>query len=193
MGNFTLGQAKAIDLSWNTVLGRGGQAIMGYTSYNVVASALTRIAEHTPVKYELFAGLALYPTDVFTMIPLAKGLGNLRGWRSKFAMAWLLFSAALVFAFPSLIDTSSGYLQPQTLFYVSGDPSDTHGPEYSPFEQVPRALLLSNATEADFTCKGDSAYQWGFASGWFLIIMTLMPVWVFGTWIVWLDAQHNSS
>ncbi|EON63523.1 hypothetical protein W97_02751 [Coniosporium apollinis CBS 100218] len=193
MGNFTLGQAKAIDLAWNTVLGRGGQAVMTYTSYNAVANALTRIAETTPVKYELFAGLAFYPTGVFTLAHLVKGLHSLRGWRPKFAMAWLLFSSVLILAMPSLIDASSGYIQPPSLFYVSGVPGDNHGPLYRASEQVPRALLSVNASEAPYTCMADGVYQWGFASGWFLILMTLMPVWVFGTYCIWMDTQHNSE
>lgn len=193
MGNFTLGQAKAIDLCWNTVLGRGGQAIMGYTSYSVVTSALMRIAEVTPVTYTLFAGLSFHPNSVFTIVDLVKGVRTLRGWRPKFAMFWLLFSSVLILAMPSIIDASTGYIQPQSLFYVSGDVSDTHGPNYGPSEPIPSALGTGKISEANFTCKPGTVYQWGFAAGWFLIIMGLIPVWFFGTYCLWLDAQHNSE
>ncbi len=193
MGNFTLGQAKAIDLCWNTVLGRGGQAIMGYTSYSVVTSALMRMAEEIPVTYDLFAGLSFYPNGVVTMVELVKGVRNLRGWRPKFAMFWLFFSSVLILAMPSIIDASTGYVQPQSLFFVSGDVHDTHGPNYSPSERIPDALRAGKISQADYTCKPSTTYMWGYASGWFLIIMALIPVWFFGTYCLWLDAQHNSE
>ncbi len=193
MGNFTLGQAKTIDLCWNTVIGRGGQAIMGYASYNAVSSALLRIAEVTPVTYDLFASLSLNPNDWFTIIDLVKGVRNLQGWRPKFAMFWLLFSAILIIAMPSIIDASTGYVQPLTLFYVSGDVNDTHGPEYNPTERIPDALRVGEATDVEYICKTSTIYQWGFSRSWFMIIMALIPVWFFGTYCLWLDAQHNSE
>jgi hypothetical protein len=193
MGNFTLGQAKAIDVGWNIVVGRGSQAIMGYTSYSVVASALMRIAEVTPVKYNLFAGLVFYPTGVLTIPHLIKGVWSLRGWRPKFAMVWLLFSSVVILAMPTLIDASSGYLQPQSLFYAPGDSITNHGPNYGPYESLPRVFATGQVSEEEYTCKSDGAYQWGFSSGWFLTIMALIPVWFFGTYCMWLDSQHNSE
>jgi hypothetical protein len=166
---------------------------MGYTSYSVVASALTRMAEVTPVTYELFAGLSLEPNTVTTMVDLAKGIRNLQGWRPKLAMFWLLFSSVVILAMPSIIDASTGYIQPQSLFYVSGDVNDRHGPNYGPSEEIPSALRAGKVSEADYTCRPGGFYQWGFASGWFVIIMGLTPVWFFGTYCLWLDAQHNSE
>lgn len=193
MGNFTLGQAKAIDVGWNIVVGRGAQALMTYTSYSVVASALMRIAEVSPVKYSLFAGLAFYPTSAYTIPHLIRGIWNLRGWRPKFAMVWLLFSSIVILSMPSLIDASTGYIQPQSLFYVSGDPNDTHSQIYGPNEYLPRKLLEGNVSQTDYTCKSSGSYQWGFSSGWFLLIMTLIPVWFFGIYCMWMDSQHNSE
>jgi hypothetical protein len=193
MGNFTLGQAKAIDLCWNTVLGRGGQAIMGISSYSVITSALMRIAEVSPVKFELFAGLAFDPTGVFTIGHLFKGLANLQGWRPKFAVIWLLFSSLLILAFPSLSDASTGYIQPQALFYIAGYANGTHGAYYSASEAIPNDLLAGKTSETDYICRPDATYQWGFASGFFLIMISLIPVWFFGTYCLWLDAQHNSE
>lgn len=192
MGNFTLGQAKAVDLGWNLVVGRGAQAVMAYTSYKVVVGALMRIAEVTPIEYSLFAGLVFSPTSVLTVPHLVRGVWSLRGWRPKFAMGWLLYSSILILAMPTIIDASTGYIQPQSVFYQSGNPDDEHGPVYGPTETLPSALR-ENVNESDYTCTSSGMYQWGFSSRWFLVLMAIIPVWFFGTYCLWMDAQHNSE
>jgi hypothetical protein len=61
VGNFTLGQAKAIDLVWNTVVGRGVQFLMAWSSFSILTQGLMRIAEGTPVQHDLFAAVVFKP------------------------------------------------------------------------------------------------------------------------------------
>jgi hypothetical protein len=192
MGNFTLGQAKAIDIAWNTVVGRGLQFLMAWGSYGIITQGLLRIIEGTPVGYDLFASLTLYPNSLRSMIPLARGLIQLNGWRPKFAMAWLLFSLTLMLSIPSILDASSGYARPTGLILYTGE--SPNGTYYGPFEQVPVSFYPNEAPKdaVSFKCYPDLSYQWGFASGWIFVTFPLYSVWVFGMYVLWMDAQHNS-
>ena len=127
-----------------------------------------RIAEVTPVKYELFAGVVFFPTSAYTLPRLIRGAYNLRGWRPKFAMVWLLFSSIVVLAMPSVIDASTGYLQPQSLFYMFTDSNNnTDSRLYGPNERLPLLLLRGQITPASpvVHISGVSVAA-GFSSSW---------------------------
>ena len=189
VGNFTLGQAKAIDLAWNIVIGRGLQFLMSWFSYGIVMQGLTRITENTPMRLDLFISLVYNTSDFSTLGPVCKALFvELKGWRSKFAMAWLIYSIILLLVMPSLVDASTGYANASGLIWYDG--KSINGTYYAPYERLPQEYRDSDKAHK---CIPDPSYRWGITIPWFLIIYPFYSIWVFGMYVMWMDAQHNSK
>jgi hypothetical protein len=102
-GSFSYGQAKAIDLAWNWLVGRGLAAFMTFVCYRVFTDALMRAVELTALPYQLFASLAFYPTQLDTIWQLLKGLSVNGGWRVRAILIWLLISIIYLSALPRYI------------------------------------------------------------------------------------------
>jgi hypothetical protein len=58
-GVLSFGMAKFIDLVWDIVISRGGQALLGWITYKVYTAALMKIMETHIVSYDLYASLTL--------------------------------------------------------------------------------------------------------------------------------------
>ncbi|CZR50373.1 uncharacterized protein PAC_00245 [Phialocephala subalpina] len=182
-GNFTIGQSRVIDISFNLIAGRGLQATLGFVSYRVVIDILMRIMELTPVSFELFSALTFQPSAVLTVWPILKSLFQLSGLRPRFVMAWVLFSVLFLIALPTLMDTMTRYVQNGETFYKLTDGStiqyNLYNSSTSPF----------NIT--DTTCRPlqNGGYQWGFSNLWFIVNWSVLGFWILGTYSVWMDAQ----
>jgi hypothetical protein len=58
-GVLSFGMAKFIDLVWDIVISRGGQALLGWITYKVYTAALMKIMETHIVSSDLYASLTL--------------------------------------------------------------------------------------------------------------------------------------
>lgn len=120
--NFNYGTAKAVDLAWNWVVGRGLQGILSLLAYRVFCDALLRAAEFTPMSYgislsffildwddllidkiELYACVAVSSNKLEMLWQLAKGLGRFGNWRVKCIFVWLFLSTVYLIAFPGSV------------------------------------------------------------------------------------------
>ncbi|CZR52596.1 uncharacterized protein PAC_02473 [Phialocephala subalpina] len=108
-GKMTFAQAKAIDLAWNTLVGRSLQTVISIFTYKVFMKALMRIAERNTLTYEVYAALAVSTTRLSAIWPLTKALNSKLNWQARFSITWLLLSTVYLAALPTLIDASSGY------------------------------------------------------------------------------------
>ncbi|PMD18329.1 hypothetical protein NA56DRAFT_706936 [Hyaloscypha hepaticicola] len=108
-GTFNYGPAKALDLAWNWIVGRGVQALLMLLAYHVFTDSLLRAAEMTSLSYELYAQLSLYTTSINVLWHVLKALCQKGNWRTKAIFLWLCISIIYVVSFPSLMDASSGY------------------------------------------------------------------------------------
>jgi hypothetical protein len=102
-GRFDYGSAKALDLAWNWVVGRGLQAFFTLIAYRVFNDALLRAAEMMPLSYELYASLSLYSTKPDILWQLVKGLVKHGNWRTKAIFSYLLISTCYLMMFPRLV------------------------------------------------------------------------------------------
>ncbi len=102
-------QAKAIDLAWNTLVGRSLQTVISIFTYKVFMKALMRITEQNTITYEIYAALALSTTKLSAIKPLSKALYSKLDWRARFSMFWLLISTIYLATFPTLMDAITGY------------------------------------------------------------------------------------
>ena len=102
-------QAKAIDLIYNTFVGRGLQTILAYVCYCLFTSILLLITEEQALSYELFAATALFPAQWSVVWPSVKSCFRSCGWRTRCALVWLLLSTIYMMLFPTIVDAISGY------------------------------------------------------------------------------------
>jgi hypothetical protein len=99
-GDFNYGSAKALDLAWNWIVGRGVQALLILLAYRVFNDALIRAAEMTPLSFELYARLSLYTTRIDVLWYVLKALFQKGNWRTKAIFVWLCISIIYVATFP---------------------------------------------------------------------------------------------
>ena len=98
----SFGQAKAIDLAWNWILGRGLQAVLGFLAYRILTDGLMRAAEEHKIDIRTFTTLALFPTNAMRIIDLPRAIWTALGWRVRALLAWCLVSVIFLFLLPSL-------------------------------------------------------------------------------------------
>ena len=103
LGKFDYGAAKALDLAWNLIVGRGLQGILTWLAYRVFSDALLRTAELTPISFELYASLGLYSTKPEILWQLLKGLPKFGNWRIKLIFTWLFISTIYLVSFPRFV------------------------------------------------------------------------------------------
>lgn len=109
-GSMSFTTAKLIDITWDLVVGRGGQALLAWISYKVFTQALMRIAEERLVPHKLFASLALGSLSWAGISTIVHAVFRVRGWRGTMALAWMALAASYVLAFPTLLSASTSYV-----------------------------------------------------------------------------------
>jgi hypothetical protein len=120
-GNFSISKARAIDLTWNLIIGRGLQASVALVSYHKVTGALLRMAESTPIPYGVFVVL-VFKTNTFVAITtLASAIRSIRSIQLKATMLFLLLSAFFDLSIPTLVGISTGYVQSVEGFGIIGN------------------------------------------------------------------------
>lgn len=129
-GNFPFSTAKFIDIVWEIIVGRGGQALLAYITFKITTQALTRAMEKTPVSYNTFEALAFVPPSLQQTISLLRDMITNRGIQGRLIMLWIVFSSLFVLAFPSLVSAMSGYNTNTASYLV-----DTSG-EYIPWTNL---------------------------------------------------------
>ncbi|KAL8931915.1 MAG: hypothetical protein Q9211_006650 [Gyalolechia sp. 1 TL-2023] len=110
----SFGQAKLIDLLFDLLVGQGGRLLLAAISYIVFMDALLRSMEITPVPYNLYASLVFSPTSLIATWHSIRAVSTTRGWRAKAYLIWCAWSMLHVLAFPTLIDSATGYVSPSS-------------------------------------------------------------------------------
>ena len=116
--HFSFAGAKAVDLLWNAIVGRGVQLLLAALAYRVFADGLMKALETQSVPLEAVISLSLFATQPVTLWRLLVSLFRAPGWRVKMLMFWALLSTIFLLAFPSLLDLASGYDSRQNLYLV---------------------------------------------------------------------------
>lgn len=110
----TFAQAKFIDLIFDLVVGQGGRLLLAAVSYIVFMDALLRSMEITPVSYRLYASLVLSSTSLVATWQATKAVFTTKGWRAKMYLVWCALAMVYVLAFPTLIESATGYVSPSS-------------------------------------------------------------------------------
>ncbi|SMR43176.1 unnamed protein product [Zymoseptoria tritici ST99CH_1E4] len=121
-GRFTFSQAKAIDISWDLIIGRGGQMFAAFVAYRVMRRSLLRSMESRPMHIPVTATLVFDGLSLSSLIVLYKDLvATLRkerrwNWR-LFAFLWMV---VYLTSFGTIVSAMTGY-QTQTTPYLRFD------------------------------------------------------------------------
>ncbi|KAK6365006.1 hypothetical protein LTS17_011702 [Exophiala oligosperma] len=108
-GTMSFSAAKCIDVVWDIMIGRAGQAILAWATFKVSSQYLDHAMREAPVSYDTFEALAFVPPSLVNTAKLAGDLLLCRGWRSRLAILWILCSSLFVISFSSLASAMSGY------------------------------------------------------------------------------------
>ncbi|KIW69433.1 hypothetical protein PV04_05310 [Phialophora macrospora] len=108
-GKLAFSTAKFIDVVWDIVVGRGGQALLAFVTFKVSSQYLAMAMLKAPVSYNTFESLAFVPPTLVRTVRLTGDLLTNRGWRARLIMVWIALSSLFVLGFSSLITAMSGY------------------------------------------------------------------------------------
>lgn len=109
-GRLTFTQARVADLSWDIIVSRCGQGLLGWITYRVYTSVLLLIMEERHVSYELFSTITLSYASITSLVPLFKAIFTKLGWRRNLLLVWLVLSVMWVAAWPLFTNAMTGYV-----------------------------------------------------------------------------------
>ncbi|KAK4462239.1 hypothetical protein QBC42DRAFT_225406 [Cladorrhinum samala] len=117
-GSLTFGQAKAVDVIWDLAIGRGGQALASYISWQVFTRYLAVSLERAPVTYSVFRQSFLQrDSSISSAYALIKELRLFTRLPSRTVKAFMAATLTLIIVFPTLIGAMTGYT-PKTAAFV---------------------------------------------------------------------------
>lgn len=106
-GHLSFSNAKIIDVAFDIVVGRGGQACLVWIAYRVYTDVLIHITESQNIRYELFAAIALRPNDIRTLGIAVTSVSSTMNLRTKFMLVWTTLAMLYVLAYPTLISAAT--------------------------------------------------------------------------------------
>lgn len=194
-GNFTITQARAIDLTWNLGAGRGIQAIMASMTYKVANAALLRLAEAAPLSYRTFEAVSISRLSFSAIAPLARAVLISGGWRAKLTFLVLCLSAVFILTLPTLNDIMTGYIQNSQLYwqFSNGTMAEASDPEFCPGDRYHNgSQYCLNGTAIESVCVPINGYKWGFSYGWVALVSWCVFCWGWAIFGIWVDADRFS-
>lgn len=108
-GELPFSTVKIIDVIWDVIVGRGGQALLAGTSYVIFSKSLLRIMERKSVSYGTFEVLGFQTASATTIFKLMRDYLTNHGVRAKLSILWIILSSIYVVAFPTLASAMTGY------------------------------------------------------------------------------------
>ncbi|KAF2621982.1 hypothetical protein BU25DRAFT_219774 [Macroventuria anomochaeta] len=109
-GNLTFTQAKAIDVIWDIVIGRGGQGLLAYLSWQTFIRYVSTSMEVQPVTFNTYRTVFLQNGSLILGIPrIIRDFCRRRGLHSRFAMVFIVLTMIFILIFPTLGSAMTGY------------------------------------------------------------------------------------
>lgn len=110
-GQFTFTQAKAIDVGWDVVVGRGGQALLALISSSVFARYITTTMQVSPITFNTFKTIFV-ARDANTATGVSRLIRDFTRRKSlpnKAATVFMVVTMVYVLIFPTFVSSMSGY------------------------------------------------------------------------------------
>ena len=112
--HLSFAEAKFIDLVFDLIIGQGGRLLLAAVSYVVFMDALLRSMETTAISHTLYASLVFSSTSLIATWRASKAVFSTKGWRAKLYLTWCALAMVYVLAFPTLIESMTGYVSPSS-------------------------------------------------------------------------------
>lgn len=110
---YTFTEAKVIDLAWDVLVGRGGQALLVVVGYRVFSHVIMALMEQGEVGYDAFAAVAFGNAGLSSLVPLfqqAVGFTPLiRASRATWCYTGIILATTYIVSVPSLVSAVTGY------------------------------------------------------------------------------------
>ncbi|KAK5124885.1 hypothetical protein LTR85_001075 [Meristemomyces frigidus] len=110
---YSFEQVKIVDLAWDVLLGRGGQALLGWMAYRLFRQVIAVLMERGEVGYDVFASLAFNSGSLSSLLML---LRHAVGWsplpqskRALGAYAAMAVATSYIIAMPTLLSAMTDY------------------------------------------------------------------------------------
>ncbi|KAK5137357.1 hypothetical protein LTR08_008935 [Meristemomyces frigidus] len=150
--NLSFTVAKAIDLAWNMLAGRGSQALAAFVCYRVFTGTLLLATEHGGVSAQTFAALGFSTTSIWCYGPTLKSVCRSKlGFLNKLAFVWILVSVTYLLFVATMVDLMTGYQTGQAtwLKLPNGTFVDMQIGEYALIQNLYETIAPSNVTIPD--------------------------------------------
>jgi hypothetical protein len=110
---YTFTEVKVIDLAWDVLVGRGGQALLILVGYRVFSHVIVALMEQGEVGYDAFAAVAFGSASLSSLVPLFRqsvGVTPLtRTSRAAWCYIGILLATTYIVSVPSLVSAVTGY------------------------------------------------------------------------------------
>ncbi|KAK5113616.1 hypothetical protein LTR85_010845 [Meristemomyces frigidus] len=111
-GKYSYSAAKAIDVTWDIVVGRAGQALVAALIYGVFRRALVLAMKDHALSYESFIAMQYATVTASAILAYAKGVRRAQSRvspRQVTTALALVFCASYALAFPTWLSAMTGY------------------------------------------------------------------------------------
>ncbi|CAH0022674.1 unnamed protein product [Clonostachys rhizophaga] len=186
IGTLSFDSAKAVDIFWNLIVGRGGQAILAIASTRIWIEYLSVSIATKPASYTTVWLLRFYtePSTLSTL-RLARQFCLGRGLASAFKMWFLVIAALFVVAFPTLMSSLAGYTTANQAWVDLGE----HGLDsYS--QAFPLAFIIHDGNRVGLSENQHVPYDEG-ARGLLVQSTTYLPRMVTGYASIKAPTEHH--
>ena len=102
--------AKLIDVAFDVVVGRGGQALVALILDKACTKALIRIMEKSSVAYGTYEAITLQPSSVWALWIMFRDFWENEGKRGRWTLLSVMTSTLYVLMFPTLTSAMTGYI-----------------------------------------------------------------------------------
>lgn len=154
-GTLSFATAKFIDLIWDIVISRGGQALLAWITYHVHCAALLLIMESSLVSYDLYTTVTLSQANIAALAPLTRAAFGKLGFRRKLLLFWLALSIIWIAFWPTITNAVTGYVATSTTLVLLHDSSYV---QYSELATDSNLAYQYNYTMTVESYSNDSTY-----------------------------------
>lgn len=110
-GRLSFSSVKIIDVIWDVVVGRGGQALLAWLLYLILSQALLHSMEIRSVSFERFAATSYNPDSLKAFWILCQDVPRTRAAQTR--PLWILLGSVYVclylMAYPTVVSSITGY------------------------------------------------------------------------------------
>ncbi|KAK3691325.1 hypothetical protein LTR37_018686 [Vermiconidia calcicola] len=112
----TFTHVKVMDIAWDVVVGRGGQAVLMLCAYRLFRRVIRMLMQQSEVGYDVFSAVAFNTGSLESFLALARHFVLGAAWhpiprtrRTLWAYSGMAIATIYIIAMPSLIASMTGY------------------------------------------------------------------------------------